>query len=266
MSERKKCFVVSPIGHEGSDERKHADLVLNYIIKPIVQKEGYDVVRGDHIAQSGMITVGIINALLDSDLVIADLSFLNPNVFYELGLRHSTKKATIHIASHDTDIPFDTADHRAIRYDLSDWESHERARARLLATIQNLSSFDSVTNPVTLAKTHAQAQEFSSLVNALNAFLKQLEDRITQAAEKIAEPPGPGHITREYYKNITEQHKSEIMELVHSIRQRIDAGDKLRTEAPPSQVSEMLNRLGHIEQIVKTLRPENYIPESTTRQ
>jgi len=135
---KKRCFVVSAIGAPGSDERKHADLVLNYIIKPVAQKAGYEVSRAYDSRHTGMITVDTINSLLDADIVIADLSFHNPNVFYELGLRHSTKRHTIHIACEDTVLPFDNADHRAIFYDIGDWESHRRTKSRLRQLIQNL--------------------------------------------------------------------------------------------------------------------------------
>ena len=49
MVNDKNCFVISPIGKEGSDIRKRSDLIFNYIIKPIVQEFGYEPIRADHI-------------------------------------------------------------------------------------------------------------------------------------------------------------------------------------------------------------------------
>lgn len=141
---------MSAIGEPGSEERKHADIVLNYIIKEAADEAGYDVVRGDDVGRSSMITVDIVNALLDADLVVADLSFHNPNVFYELGLRHSTGRPTIHVASLGTDLPFDNADHRAIFFDVFDWHSHQDARRMLKRQIEAAERND-VTNPVTVA-------------------------------------------------------------------------------------------------------------------
>jgi hypothetical protein len=85
------CFVVSPIGDEGSEYRQHADMILNSFIEPALQGLGLKVVRADHIAASGIITKQIAQYVWNSRLVIADLSFHNPNVFYELALRVRTR-------------------------------------------------------------------------------------------------------------------------------------------------------------------------------
>jgi hypothetical protein len=58
----KKCFVISPIGHEGTDVRKHADQVLNYIIKPVTEgKHSYKTTKADDIPHPGLITPQIID-------------------------------------------------------------------------------------------------------------------------------------------------------------------------------------------------------------
>ena len=90
----KRCFVISPIGATGSVERKHADMTLNAIIRPALSESGttLNVKRGDESAEIGMITDHMIAEILESDLIVADLSFLNPNVFYELGIAHSEEK------------------------------------------------------------------------------------------------------------------------------------------------------------------------------
>jgi len=94
----KTCFVICPIGDEGSPERKWSDDILECIITPVVEKMGYQKpIRADHINESGIITRQIVDLLIDSDLVIADLSFRNPNVCYELAVRHVAKKPFIHM-------------------------------------------------------------------------------------------------------------------------------------------------------------------------
>lgn len=93
----KVCFMITPIGKEGSDVRKNADEVLDYIVNPICKEYGYSVVRADKMANSGLITKAIIEQIITADLVIADLTGNNPNVFYELAIRHSYRKPTIQI-------------------------------------------------------------------------------------------------------------------------------------------------------------------------
>lgn len=117
---KKTCFVICPIGKEDSDRRRWSDDVLDLIITPVVEEMGYSIpIRADRINESGIITSQIVELLVESDLVIADLSFGNPNVFYELAVRHVTKKPCIHLIRTQDENPFDTASNRAIVFDLN---------------------------------------------------------------------------------------------------------------------------------------------------
>ena len=113
----KTCFYISPIGKEQSEERLHSDLFLESIISPALEEFGYKVIRADSIGKAGMITNQIIDYIVNSALVVCDLSFHNPNVFYELSLRHSTGKPTVHIIRKSDSIPFDINDFRTIIID-----------------------------------------------------------------------------------------------------------------------------------------------------
>ena len=77
----KTCFVVSPIGDVGSEIRINADKLFKYIISPVCKSCGFEPVRVDQINDSDSITQTIIDKLLLSELVIADISGHNPNVF-----------------------------------------------------------------------------------------------------------------------------------------------------------------------------------------
>ena len=80
----------------------------NALIKPIVQQKGLVCVRADEILHSGVIDVVMYQELLQADVVIADLSTANPNVFYELGIRHALRPfTTIVISENKMPYPFD---------------------------------------------------------------------------------------------------------------------------------------------------------------
>lgn len=111
------CFYVTPIGIENSPQRAHADLFLSSLIEPALEEIGLQVVRADQIDKPGLITTQVIEYLLKSRLVIADLSFHNPNVFYELAIRHSTYRATVQIIRSIDSIPFDLNQVRTIIID-----------------------------------------------------------------------------------------------------------------------------------------------------
>ncbi|WP_435642606.1 hypothetical protein ACR9VJ_04650 [Streptomyces sp. H49] len=118
----RKCFVVGPIGdphaEHGSPEREayeHHLGIFEQVIAPACEKYGISAVRADGIAHAGDINEQICRHVVESDLVVADVSGGNPNVMYELGLRHITGKPTIHIGEAGQ-LPFDIASIRTIRY------------------------------------------------------------------------------------------------------------------------------------------------------
>jgi hypothetical protein len=154
------CFVIGPIGEAGSPTRKHADMLLNAIIKPTVAPLGYRVKRADEDPTPGMISDAVLIDLRDAELVVADLSELNPNAFYELGIRHARERPTVHMAVEGMRLPFDNAGYRAIRFDLSDWDSQQRARAELEAMIKITEAPGfRVTNPITHANAMFRVRE-----------------------------------------------------------------------------------------------------------
>ena len=91
MTEKKKCFVITPIGEDGSETRRRADQILRHVIAPAAEACGFETVRADQIAEPGLITTQIIQHIIDDPLVIADLTGSNPNVFYELAVRHAIR-------------------------------------------------------------------------------------------------------------------------------------------------------------------------------
>ena len=99
------CFVIAPIGADESDWRKHSDLIQAHLVEPAMQELGLTIIRADQIDKPGMITSQIIEHIVHAGLVVADLSFHNPNVFYELALRHATGKPTIHLIRAEDKIP-----------------------------------------------------------------------------------------------------------------------------------------------------------------
>lgn len=114
------CFVIGPIGDReashNSPERQiyeEAIQVWEDVILPACEAFGVRPIRADHIATTGEIPEQVFRRLRDSQLVIADLTGANPNVMYELGLRHTTGKLTIQIGERAR-LPFDVSAIRTI--------------------------------------------------------------------------------------------------------------------------------------------------------
>lgn len=92
----------------------------NHLIKEAILKahQNLEIVRADEVSLPGTMTTDIITRIMHSDYVIADVSYPNPNVFYELGLRHACKIGTIIIKDKAApSVPFDIAHLRYIEYE-----------------------------------------------------------------------------------------------------------------------------------------------------
>jgi tetratricopeptide (TPR) repeat protein len=119
---RQVCFVDMPFGKK-SDPRSGVEIDFDPIyekaIRPGIEAAGLVAVRGDQELTGGIIHTAMFARLLLSEFVIADLTTANPNVFYELGVRHSAKPyTTIPIFSTVSELPFDVSLVRAIPYEL----------------------------------------------------------------------------------------------------------------------------------------------------
>lgn len=111
----KVCFFIAPIGNEGTEQRSHSDAILASFIEPALAEHKLKLIRADKITKPGMISGQVIQYILKSKLVVADLSFHNPNVFYELCLRHVTGLPTVHLTREADHIPFDIGNFRTIK-------------------------------------------------------------------------------------------------------------------------------------------------------
>ncbi|MDE2759644.1 MAG: hypothetical protein OXH90_05010 [Paracoccaceae bacterium] len=153
MSELKQCFVIAPIGEHDSKTRIRSDKVLRHIIKPAVKERGYEAVRADEIDQPGIITSQVIQHVIDDPLVIADLTERNPNVFYELAIRHAACKPFVQLMNKGEQIPFDVAGTRTIFFDLSDPDSVADAKIKIVDQISELEKNPSdIETPISVSR------------------------------------------------------------------------------------------------------------------
>ena len=146
------CFYITPIGDEESDIRKHSDLMLENIVAPALEEFGLNIVRADKISKPGMITKQILKYITESKLVIADLSFHNPNVFYELAIRHMKGLPTVHLIRAADSVPFDISGFRTIKLDMSSIftlvPQLETYKSEIAAQVRNILSEENIDNPV----------------------------------------------------------------------------------------------------------------------
>lgn len=119
----RNCFVISPIGEDGSDDRRKADIVFRFIIQPATERCGLRAVRSDHVPEPGKISDRMFSQILESEFCIALLTDRNPNVFYELAIAHAAAQPVILLIAKGQLPPFDIADHQCVVYDPADVEA-----------------------------------------------------------------------------------------------------------------------------------------------
>ncbi len=128
----KRCFVIGPIGAEGSAVREHADNVFELIISPATEACGVTAVRSDHLPDPGHIMDQMLSSMFNADFCIAVLTNLNPNVFYELALCHAACKPVVVLMEKGSDLPFDVRDLRCVFYDFDLNATFNRSYATML--------------------------------------------------------------------------------------------------------------------------------------
>lgn len=91
--------------------------IYDGLIKPALENAGYCVTRADSLLDQQNIMRDIINGIARADLVVADLTTLNANVFYELGLCHGLRIPTVLMAQSMDDVPFDLRPYKIQLYE-----------------------------------------------------------------------------------------------------------------------------------------------------
>jgi hypothetical protein len=135
-----KCFLIMPFGNSAEDPALRARLdLLHGVIREVVESisdpdnpgAGLTCVRGDQKQRPGEIVRQIVDDLVTSEFAIAVLTGHNPNVFYELGVRHAVKNHTILMAERAEEVPFDLRSQRMILYSLDAPRGIERLQVQL---------------------------------------------------------------------------------------------------------------------------------------
>jgi hypothetical protein len=196
------CFVVSPIGEDGSAERIHADWLLEGIIDPVFKAHfpQFDIVRADRMHAPGQIDAQIIRHLLEAELVIADITLLNPNVFYEIGIRHASNAAVIHMVRAGDYIPFDLKLFRHVPFSVATPQKLETAKADLKAAVAAVLEEDfKVENPVTVTRGVMRfAEQATSSEKILLNQIAEISSRLSalEAPKRGYSNPPPTPLSR----------------------------------------------------------------------
>jgi tetratricopeptide (TPR) repeat protein len=186
------CFVLMPFGPD-------FEAVYRSAVKPALEVNGLRTLRRDELAGRSLSGSEIWEGLREADVVIADVTGQNPNVFYELGVTHAFGKPTVLIARTLRDVPFDLEHLRVVvyktdarsletlRHELSDalrrmidssFGQNTQVRANIFKTSQALTP-DSVTMAVDRADKAMSEGDYIgaiSLLQQIAVFQERLDD------------------------------------------------------------------------------------------
>lgn len=136
----KKCFVIMPFGKKLVDGKEFDfDYVYHELIEKAVEGLGIDCERCDEILGTGSIHKKMFRGIFDADISVVDITSQNPNVFYELGVRHALqKKVTLVIGRTDNlqKIPFNINGISIFGYEIDSQEQIETNRQQIRRRIQ----------------------------------------------------------------------------------------------------------------------------------
>lgn len=171
--------------------------VYDEVYKPVCNANGIDCLRVDEISRPGSITRDIIENILDADIIIADLTSRNPNVFYELGIAHVVGNKTIMTTQDIKDVPFDIANYRVIEYDQSISGSKALYLSLEKSIRQLLDALDRTNNP------------FQEVASSRISFGKKSKTPLIKYIN-VAQLPGP---MRDYIREKKIIYAEEINDL-----------------------------------------------------
>lgn len=249
--DRKRCFVIAPIGEAGSSTRRRSDQILSHIIRAVATGFGFDVTRADEIEEPGIISTQVLERIINDPLVIADLTERNPNVYYELAVRHAARKPVIQLIQKGEPLPFDVAGTRTIVVDHTDLDSVEDAKkqlARYIETAENAPS-SGADSPISLALDLRSLRESS---DPLRAGLADIVERTTGVHGAVLS-------IQDFLNGRLAHRLDQLLRIVADLKD--DAG-KDRTPAAVSELSESIDSLrarlvGAVDSILEEVREQH---------
>jgi hypothetical protein len=176
MSERSlRAFIVRPFGtkKDRNQNEVNFDAVQEQLIVPALESVGVDGRTTLDILRAGNIRVDMFQRLLTADLVVADLSIDNANVFYELGIRHALReKRTFMLRCEGDKYPFDL---QTDRYFIYQREDPAASLKQLVAALRQTLNSEERDSPVFKLLPNLEAQDRSRFLAVPMDFREEVE-------------------------------------------------------------------------------------------
>jgi tetratricopeptide (TPR) repeat protein len=229
-----RVFVVMPFGTrpaEGTGNSAHPsvqvdfDCVYKSLFKPAIEQVGCDAFRADEEHSAGDIRTDMFFELVTADFILADVSILNPNVYYELGIRHGgTPRGTVLVSGRSSSAPFDVAPDRRLSYNGQLFEVKDgraepdkgllhgevrRLAAELTRVIK--SDREKISSPVFAALPGLKPADWSAIENARARYFNVVIDEMTRRVQTARADGLPGDIMTLAAEAPTRLHERQLL-------------------------------------------------------
>jgi hypothetical protein len=221
-----ECFFIAPIGSEGSDTRERSDGVLEYIVAPAAADLDLTAIRADKIAKPGQITRQVIEHVVAARAAVVDLTDANPNVYYEMAVRHTAQLPTVLIAQEGEKLPFDISQMRTIFFDHTSLKSAAECRAQITQHLKEALAGE-VDSPIA-ASVSVQRLEQGT---AQERVLAQLVDGLDEVRQRLR-----GMDARNHRGVLSRRARHDLERGFATVRRARNAGD-------PRELDEALHGL-----------------------
>ena len=216
------CFIITPIGAENSPIRKKTDGLINNVIKPVCEELNLVAIPAHEIDKPGSITRQVIQHIMNSKMVIANLTGLNPNVMYELAIRHAAKLPVVCLAEEGTLLPFDITTERTIFY-TDDMYGAVKLVPDLRSKIESALGDENIDNPIYRAITDSKIikditdsndpntnEAISYIINRLDSIERKLYKNYSEISKHIV------------YVLLTNEISAELAEYISKLASEFD--------------------------------------------
>ena len=186
-SNEKTCFVIMGFGKK-MDFRNTKEVDLDVIYNDVIQKvfkerfPEYILIRADEIAGSQIIDISMYALIMKADLIIADITTMNANAIYELGIRHALKPFSTIIMMQKNErslVPFDLSHNRILMYESYDEKISEHEAERIKDVLEKYIQCSGVTDsPIyTVLPEHERPQNIENeYQRVVDKFKKEKDD------------------------------------------------------------------------------------------
>ncbi len=280
------CFVLMPFGRkmDAAGRVTNFDSIYQKVIVPAVQQAGLEPVRADEEKIGGTIHKPMFERLMLCHYAVADITGANPNVFYELGIRHALRpRSTVILFREGTVLPFDIVLVRGISYKTDGAGEPVEAAAPVQSIATQLEEargnphddspvFQLVDDLPRWEIDHTKTDVFRKSVDYSKRYKTRLAAAVKQGAEAVASIAAEAGLA-----NLSEVETGIVVDLFLSLRdvKAYDAMIALYDRMPlPLQRAKMmreqhgfaLNRQGRFEEAEKVLKAviDEFGPSSET--